>query len=126
MSEFITGATVERWVHEDKQFLAEVRKLARREAIDFANDPDFSASMRINADKLELDDFREQGDIGLSTKLVVEHPVFGNVLCELLNVHGLFNENDPWLSDATEAFVMVFFEVLGQCLEEYENRHRGF
>lgn len=120
MNILLNEDTIQRWEHESGMFQAEMKDAAEKDALALANSPNFSVDLRNEVDKLDLDDFRGQGDLAFSTRCVVEHPVFDDMLRELLDKHNLLDMDDDYLSDAAEAYITVFFNVLWKCLAEFE------
>lgn len=125
MSTLLDTDTIERWDRESEMLLAEMKETAEKTAISLANSPDFSAELRMKLAKLDLTDFMEPRDRGFVTKLVVEHPAFGDMLRELLDQHDLLDEDDEYLSEAAEEFATAFFDTLWKCLEEFESRRKA-
>ena len=122
MNMILDNGTIQRWEREDEMVQAEMKDAAEVDAVALANSTDFTAHLRNEVAKLNLDDFKEDGDLAFPTKMVVEHPAFGDMLCDLLDKHSLLDMDAEYLSDAAEAYVTTFFDVLWRCLSEFENR----
>jgi hypothetical protein len=125
MGTLLDTATINRWEYEDGILRNEMKDAAVKEAASRVNSPDCTPGLRIAAGALTLDDFRELGDLGFNTMLVLKHPVLGDTLRDALDRHGLLDEDAEYLPDAAEAFVTAFIETVWEGLREYENRGRS-